>query len=130
MTTAFSYEQLHPKARGNFRRLSERLLLAHEGGYCRSLFLPYEGFRSVERQLILYNQRPRVTKAGPWQSAHNYGLAVDYVPRVEGKWVWDENADWATLKQIAIECGLSAPIAWDRPHIEHPIWAAVSRHLV
>lgn len=36
-------------------------------------------YRSPEEQDVLFNQRPRVTKAKGWQSIHNYGLAFDIV---------------------------------------------------
>lgn len=36
-------------------------------------------YRSPEEQDLLFNQRPRVTKAKGWQSIHNYGLAFDIV---------------------------------------------------
>jgi len=87
-----------------------------------------EGFRSPERQAELYAQgrtRPGaiVTKAGPGQSNHNYGVAFDVVPgAVIGKPNWDpENPAWAQLGQIGKNLGLEWGGDWkftDRPHFQ------------
>lgn len=124
----FNYMRLHPKARQPFEILSIRLEEAHRGGHCRTLFKPFEGYRSPERQLFLLNVE-KTTKAGPWQSAHNYGLAVDYVPVVDGKWTWDGDHDWDFLRDCATNRGLINNIRWDRPHVEHAIWHAVRSQL-
>ena len=56
---------------------------------------PFEAFRSPRRQAQLYAQGRTlpgkiVTYANAWQSYHQYGLAVDFVFFVDGKWTWDE----------------------------------------
>lgn len=132
MTTArrpFNANELHPKAREVFGLLTHRLIEGFEVGGIDTLFRPFEGYRTPQRQRHLLTVE-KTTKADAWQSAHNYGLAVDYVPWVDGKWSWDENHDWNGLDTIATQLGLLRPIRWDRPHIEHPIWRSVSRQLV
>lgn len=88
--------------------------------------------RSVEEQNALYAQGrttpgPIVTKAKGGQSWHNFGLAIDVVPLVAGKAMWDEsNPIWRALADIAKKQGLSWGGDWtggfrDIPHFEwHP----------
>ncbi|MCC8555693.1 M15 family metallopeptidase [Xanthomonas citri pv. glycines] len=47
-----------------------------------------EGYRSPERQAELMGDG-RATRAGAWQSCHQYGLAVDSAPLRDGKLQWD-----------------------------------------
>lgn len=48
-----------------------------------------------------------VTKALPGQSAHNYGLAIDVVPIVNGKPDWDgTHPVWQQIGQLGIAAGL------------------------
>ena len=125
----FEYERLHHKARENFRNLAIHLRQLYEGGNIETLFLPFEGFRSPERQNYLFHVE-KTTKAKAWQSAHNYGLAVDYVAFENGKWSWSQHHDWAGLKTAAINRGLLVPIQWDRPHVEHPVWFQIKQFVV
>ena len=85
-----------------------RLLEGHSGGHTKTLFRPFEGLRTNERQAFLLTQG--TTKAGPWRSAHNYGLAVDYVPWVDGKWSWDDGHDWDFLRDVAVNFGGIMPL--------------------
>ena len=94
----------------------------------KTLFKPFEGYRSPERQNYLFHVM-KTTKARAFQSAHNYGLAVDFVPFVDGKWSWDNHHDWEALRYLASQRGLLTPIKWDLPHVEHPIWFAVKGNL-
>lgn len=88
-------------------------------------------FRSMEEQDALYRKGrdgvpgPKVTNAKPGQSKHNYGLAIDFVPLVNGKAVWDaESPLWKILARIAMET--DSRVTWggdwkgfkDRPHLE------------
>lgn len=55
----------------------------------------FETFRSRARQTELYAKGrttagPRVTKAKPGQSFHQYGIAADLVLWIDGKWSWQE----------------------------------------
>jgi peptidoglycan L-alanyl-D-glutamate endopeptidase CwlK len=54
---------------------------------------------------------PKVTNAGPWQSWHQYGRAIDAVPLDAGKPVWKyspANGLWA----VAAEEGAKAGLEW------------------
>lgn len=65
----------------------------------------YEGFRSLERQQYLWESGrsrpgPIVTNAKPGQSAHAFGIAVDLVGKVDGKWTWDQKKfDYSKLTE-------------------------------
>lgn len=90
----------------------------------------YEGFRTPQRQAVLY-ARGRIpghgelgktaTRAKAWRSFHQYGLAVDKVFRVDGKWTWNEpeRGMWDQYHLIARAVGLR-PLSFERPHIELP----------
>jgi hypothetical protein len=114
---------------------------------------PWETWRSPGRQLMLFNKGPTVTKARPWQSAHNWGMAADCVldPAVvvdlptriyKGKaWpsLWDTSRQ--DLRDLWIEYGEQAEalglvwggrwgtiingIGFDPPHVEHPAWKSL-----
>jgi peptidoglycan L-alanyl-D-glutamate endopeptidase CwlK len=51
-------------------------------------------YRSIAEQNVLYNQRPKVTKAKGGQSIHNYGLAFDYVIMLDK----DNNGTFETIE--------------------------------
>jgi hypothetical protein len=111
---------LHPAVRARVERVLTRLAAEHIP------FRLFEGFRAPQRQQYLWDQgrvRPgaKVTNAQPWQSMHQYGLAVDLVLWENGKWSWDDRgpkgAWWKRLKQIGRDEGL-ASISWEAPHLE------------
>lgn len=89
----------------------------------------YEGLRSPERQAELYAQGrttrgKKVTNAGPWQSMHQYGLAVDFVPlkphaKAAGMFdaAWDDEKAYAKAHALAVKRGLRK-ISWETPHLE------------
>lgn len=124
---------IHPTAFAQFRLLTAMLEAdAREG---KILFKPFETYRSPERQKMLFaqgrtTQGKRVTDATQWQSSHQYGLAVDYVGWIDGKWNWDDvpHEDWGRMRRAAIDCKLTQPIAGDRPHIEHPFFKTMRGH--
>lgn len=125
----FSYDALHPKVRQSFQLLEIRLAEAYAAKATPTLFKPFEGYRPPEAQTALLRQKR--TKAGPWESAHNYGLAVDFVPwHPESGWSWTGPHDWDCLRECATNRGLLNTIQWDRPHVEHSIWIAVRSHLI
>lgn len=73
-----------------------------------------------------------VTRAKAGQSAHNYGLAIDVVPMVNGKPDWS-GADpvWQTMGKL----GQAAGLTWlgahgssfpEDPHFELPDWRSVA----
>lgn len=125
----FNPERLHPKARDHFMNLAAQMEDQFKTRQITTLFRPFEGYRSPERQNYLFHVM-KTTKARAFQSAHNYGLAVDFVPWVNGAWSWDEHHDWKALEFCASQRGLLRPLKWDLPHIEHPIWFAVKSNLI
>lgn len=64
----------------------------------------------------------KTSKAAPFHSSHQMGLAVDFVPWIDGKWSWDNGHDYQLLKVEAEKLGLTRPISWDLVHVEHPRW--------
>lgn len=127
MTIDRDMSAFHPKMQGPVSRLSEKLIKAHKAGETKTYFKLFEGYRHPLRQLELL--KAKTTKAGPWQSAHNFGLAADFLPYYGGAWSWDTSHDWDFLHACAVECGLRAPIKWDKPHIEHPFWPRLQTFL-
>lgn len=116
----FAISDLHPIMRGPVTQLLPLLNAAHARG-ALPLFRPFEGYRTPERQRQVFLSGN--SKAMPWESAHQWGLAVDFVPQVDGKWTWDvPEADWTQMHRLAEKVGLVAPISWDKPHLQHPQW--------
>lgn len=114
-------DDLHPTARAQFLQLTEVLARGYEAGETLTLFRLFEGYRSPEDQEREFFETS--SKARAWQSAHQYGLACDFVPYDAARqWHWDETADWAYLKRKALSLGLDVPITWDKPHVQHPAW--------
>ena len=111
----FRLTDLHPAVRP---RYAELIRMNEEYAKAEGLqFLPFEGFRTPERQLQL--QAEKRTWVGPWRSPHQWGLAVDFVPKIKGNWSWDApEEEWSLLKIRAIRCGLSVPIEKDKVHVE------------
>lgn len=112
--------KLHPAFRAIAYKLQEQL---NDEGLPFRLF---EGYRSRERQAWLYasgrtRPGPKVTKAGPGESYHQYGLAGDWVLFIDGKWSWDtsrENSEkWERLHAIGKGLGLE-PLSWELPHLQ------------
>lgn len=130
-----SIESLHPKMIGPIRRLSAYLFDSYETKRTQFLFNVYETFRTPHRQAYLITKG--TTKAGPWESAHGYGLGVDFVPYLTAEeaaalgvapgWYWPPPEDpiWVYLGKAAAELGLQRPISWDKPHVQHPLFAKV-----
>lgn len=113
---------LHPVAFTQFTNLAMHLSDAYSKGDTRTHFRPFEGYRSPARQAHLMNQHPPVTKAGMWESAHQFGLAVDFVAFDGFQWSWNDREDWLFLQRSARTFGLHVPIAWDKAHVQHPAW--------
>jgi len=84
------------------------------------------GFRSLEKQQILYDQG-RITKgsivtyAPPGLSYHNHGWAVDVCEYKNGKLYW-ESKQWKEIGKIGKENGLVWGGDWtrfvDKPHLQ------------
>ena len=124
----FRIDDLHPDMRSPIRAMLEATrAFKFTAVGLPSRFDAFEGYRSPVRQMHLLTV-DKTTKAGPWKSAHQYGLAVDFAVRVmtpdaaREHWTWPERAPWEKLREIALSVGLDIPIKWDRGHVEHPIW--------
>lgn len=111
---------LHPLFREKARELLGRL--AAEG----VPFRLFEGFRSPERQQYLYAQGrtrpgPVVTRARPWTSYHQYGLAGDFVLFEKGAWSWETSGAaelyWPKLHAAGKQLGLE-PLSFELPHLQ------------
>lgn len=137
-TTVYSdIELLHPVFRYHVVNLMKELEAAYKSGTSKVQFRIFETFRSPVRQIEL--RRKGVSKAGEWNSPHQYGLAVDFVPYltkaqaaergVKPGWHWPEASDecWVVLEACAEKAGLVRPINWDKPHIEAPWWQMVRK---
>ncbi len=118
-----SLEKLHPDFRRKVMELQKRLITEN---------IPmklFEGFRSPQRQCHLYSKGRTgpgniVTQAAPWWSAHQYGLAADFVRFENGSWNWNnettqQRKDWERYHEIAQEIGLET-IAWEIHHVQIP----------
>lgn len=91
----------------------------------------YEGHRTCQRQAELFKQRPRVTKAAPGQSMHEYKLAVDFVPLIPAKAAGMYAAAWghkdeAKLYNAAHKLAANHKLrrlSWETPHLEDATFA-------
>lgn len=67
-----------------------------------------------------------VTKAQPGQSAHNFGLAFDGAPLIQGRIAWDDHASWQIYGRVAADLGLEWAGNWasfrECPHVQMPNW--------
>jgi len=85
-------------------------------------------YRDNESQDALYAQGRTtpgniVTKAKAGQSWHNWRCALDVVPLVNGKAVWDDQALWKKVGEIGKSCGLEWAGDWvtfkEFPHFQY-----------
>ena len=93
--------------------------------------------RTNEQQAALYDQGRSnpgriVTNAQPGQSAHNYGLALDVVPIVNGKADWSGSSpSWQQLAKLGQGAGLDwlgapgSPFK-EQAHFQLPNWRTVA----
>jgi peptidoglycan LD-endopeptidase CwlK len=88
-----------------------------------------QGLRTFAEQNELYKQgrtKPGqiVTRAKGGQSNHNYGLAVDLCPFVNGKPQWNDNTAFMRIGIEAAKLGLEWGGSWkkflDKPHVQMP----------
>lgn len=116
-----------------FRDKAEQVLsLASEAGFD---FLVTCTFRSEKEQAALYAQGrtkpgPRVTNAKPGESAHNVGFAVDIVPIIAGKPIWDAaHPLWQEYGRLVRLVGLEWAGDWttfkEFPHMQMPNWRQI-----
>ena len=85
-------------------------------------------YRDNESQNALYAQGRTtpgnvVTKAKAGQSWHNWRCALDVVPLVNGKAIWDDQAMWKQVGEIGKSCGLEWAGDWvtfkEFPHFQY-----------
>lgn len=126
METLRSPSLIHPRARSAFMAVLVDLKSASATGASAVEWGIFETYRSPERQAAVYEAGN--SKAVPYASAHQFGLAVDFVPKVGGKWTWEPPGgakEWDLLRSIATRNGLLSQLDWDRAHVEHPLWVRV-----
>lgn len=85
-------------------------------------------YRDMESQAALYAQGrtgpgKKVTNAMPGDSFHNWKVAWDFVPIINGKAVWNDDAMWKRCGQIAMSLGIEWGGSWtrfpDKPHCQY-----------
>lgn len=82
-------------------------------------------YRDMESQAALYAQGrttpgKKVTNAKPRQSFHNFRVAFDFVPIVNGKAVWNDTATFNKCGEIAESVGLEWAGRWKSfPEMAH-----------
>jgi len=85
-------------------------------------------YRDSESQDALYAQGRTtpgniVTRAKAGQSWHNWRCALDVVPLVNGKAIWDDQAVWKQVGEIGKSCGLEWAGDWktfkEFPHFQY-----------
>lgn len=120
---------LHPQAIGVFTRLLTTLEEDYVKGKVEVLFKCFETYRTPQRQLYFYKKQ--TSKALPFRSAHQFGLAADIVPYLQGHgFMWDvDTKNWDWLRSRAHAAGLINDLSWDRAHVEHPLWRQMRQSL-
>lgn len=89
-------------------------------------FRPFETYRTDSAQLSVFNLG--TSKARPGESAHQWGLAVDFVPYDDAKgWHWPKADDpiWTKIDEcLRAHTQLTHPLEWDKPHVQVVNWRA------
>lgn len=118
------WELLDPQFRQ--RLLVVFKIMREQHGYDMVLL---EGYRSADRQARLAALGAQVTRAGAFESWHQYGLAADAAFLHQGRIVISEREDWAAagyarFGEVARSVGLGWGGAWrsikDLGHVEMP----------
>jgi hypothetical protein len=116
-------EKVHPELAKRIRDLIEAF--AQRGTQVEVV----QGLRTFAEQDALFAQGrtkpgPRVTNAKGGQSNHNYGLAVDLCPFVNGKPDFSANSTFVAIGGEAVKRGLEWGGNWkkfiDKPHVQLP----------
>lgn len=125
--------KLHPELA---RRVRGILALAKREGYTLQIV---QGLRTFAEQDALFAKgrtKPgaKVTNARGGKSWHNYGLAVDLAPVINGRVSWNEKLfNWSLIGKWAKAVGLSWGGSWlsfkDRPHVEMSFGISISEAL-
>ncbi len=116
-------EKVHPELNKRIRDLIEAF--AQRGVQVEVV----QGLRTIAEQNALYAQGrtkpgPVVTNARGGQSNHNFGLAADLCPFVNGKPDFTDNAGFMAIGAEAVKRGLEWGGNWkrliDKPHVQLP----------
>jgi peptidoglycan L-alanyl-D-glutamate endopeptidase CwlK len=107
----------------------QRVLLFIEAAKSKGIdLLVTSTYRDNDSQAALFAQGRTlpgkvVTNARPGESFHNWRCAVDVVPLVNGKAIWDDNALWLKIGIIGESCGLQWAGRWttfkEMPHFQY-----------
>lgn len=127
MINSRKLEDLHPYV----KTLAEKLIADCDAAGIDIIIT--STYRDHECQQKLYNQgrtpeskargEKIVTNAKPGTSWHNWRVAFDVVPVVNGKAVWNDNRAWSTIGQIGVGLGLEWAGNWktfkEMPHFQY-----------
>jgi hypothetical protein len=76
-------------------------------------------------------QLRQVTNAMPGDSAHNWGLAVDLVPVVDGNLAWADERLWERVGVLAEAAGVEWSGRWtsfvEKTHFQMPGWRDIAK---
>jgi peptidoglycan LD-endopeptidase CwlK len=119
-----SLDDLHPEFRARVDMWLEKCKAAGID------VLVYCTYRSLDEQAALYaigrtRTGRKVTNARPGSSAHNFRLALDFVPMLNGKAQWANKALYNKAIDIAEACGLQSLRNSSFPelaHLQMPGW--------
>jgi len=64
----------------------------------------------------------KVTNAQAGQSAHQYGLAIDFVPMILGKAAWSNKELYGRAIQIAAARRMASLMPMEMAHLQMPNW--------
>lgn len=117
MINSRSLDDLHPRARALCELFVETCAINGIDVLITSTL------RDFEAQTALYAQGrtkagPIVTNAKAGQSFHNYGVAFDFVPIVNGKAQWNDRAAFKRCGFIAEDIGLEWAGRWKGRMVE------------
>lgn len=143
MSIIRDFSLFHPKFGRAASRLDKLLITGYQTGITKTHFKLFESYRHPLRQNDVFSKG--ASKARQYTSAHQLGLAGDWVPylspaeaealaertgeRVLPGWNWHSSHDWMFLRRSAQQVGLDVPMDWDRAHVEHPDWPALLAYM-
>jgi len=110
-------ELIHPELSRRVRQLADMLDFP---------IRVVQGLRTYAEQDALYAQGRTapgriVTNAQGGQSMHNFGLAVDLAPMIEGKPDWDaSDTNWQEMLAKGLTCGLEEGAHWTHVQPDYP----------
>jgi hypothetical protein len=75
-----------------------------------------EAYRTPSKQHEYKSMGKKYTNSGAGRSKHQYGLAIDVVPMVNGVAVWDNTALWRRVGVVGEKLGLRWGGRWRKPY--------------